>query len=211
MVLDDIGKHFLDHAVELVKSGRKFVFVVDNIDWKEKVHDMREVHQNKSVHAVATSMVFTRVSSDDLPDDSPQKDVKTCNFRELVTIKDGELKDIQNRYRILVARILIKKFPELARLKSYFFQKLLLYHENSATASCKSEVITMPVLMKIETKYSDCIDVLDQLEKWTQHIYKASGMCKDQTLRCIFQQLKTRMEPNLQRVVMCCDNYSNLV
>ena len=39
MVLDDIGKHFLDHAVELVKSGRKFVFVVDNIDWEEKVRD----------------------------------------------------------------------------------------------------------------------------------------------------------------------------
>ena len=30
-------------------------------------------------------------------------------------------------------------------------------------------------------------------------------------LRCIFQQLKTCMEPNLRRVVMCCDNYSNLV
>ena len=62
--------------------------------------------------------MFARVSSDDLPDDWPQKDVKTCNFRELVTIKDGELKDIQNRYMILAARILINKFPEFARLKS---------------------------------------------------------------------------------------------
>ncbi len=141
---------------------------------------MREVHQNKSVHAVATSMVFTRVSSDHLPDDGPQKDVKTCNFHELVTIKDEELKDIQNRYRILVARILIKKFPEFARLKSYFSQELPLHHENSATVSCKSEVITMPVLMKDEKKYGNCVDVLDQLEEWTQHIYKASGMCKDQ-------------------------------
>ena len=29
-VLDDIGKHFLDHAVELVKAGMKFVYVIDN-------------------------------------------------------------------------------------------------------------------------------------------------------------------------------------
>ena len=35
----------------------------------------------------------------------------------------------------------------------------------------------MPVLMK---KYSDCVDVLDQLEEWTEHIYKESGMCKNQ-------------------------------
>jgi predicted O-methyltransferase YrrM len=55
--------HFLDRAVELVKAGNKFVYVVDNIDWEEKVHDMRSSHQNKSVRAVATSMVFTRVPS----------------------------------------------------------------------------------------------------------------------------------------------------
>ena len=49
MVLDEIGKHFLEHAVELVKSGKKFVYVVDNVDWEERVHDMRAIHQNKSV------------------------------------------------------------------------------------------------------------------------------------------------------------------
>ena len=38
----------------------------------------------------------------------------------------------------------------------------------------------MPVLMKDEKKYSDCVDLLDQLEEWTEHIYKASGTCKDQ-------------------------------
>ena len=63
-VLDDIGSHFLDHAIELVKAGKKFCYVTDNIDWEEKVHDMRSSHQNRSVHAVATSMVFSRVPSD---------------------------------------------------------------------------------------------------------------------------------------------------
>ena len=32
----------------------------------------------------------------------------------------------------------------------------------------KSEVLRMPVLMKDEKKYSECVDVLDQLEKWTK-------------------------------------------
>ena len=43
--------------------------------------------------------------------------------------------------------------------------------------SVKSVVVTMPVLMKDEKKYSDCVDVLDQIEKWTQEIYSAAGLC----------------------------------
>ena len=65
MLLDEIGKSFLDRAVELVKSGYRFVFVLDNIDWEEKVHDMRKDNQNTSVHAVATSIVFNRIPNED--------------------------------------------------------------------------------------------------------------------------------------------------
>ena len=60
-ILDDIGNHFMDHAVELVKKGHKFVYVMDNIDWTIKVHEMQSDNQNKDVHAVATSLVFDRV------------------------------------------------------------------------------------------------------------------------------------------------------
>ena len=57
-IQEDIGHHFLDNAVQLVKEGKKFVLVLDNIDWDLKVHDMCSKHQNKSVHAVASSIVF---------------------------------------------------------------------------------------------------------------------------------------------------------
>ena len=40
-IQEEIGKHFLDHVVQLVKEGRSFVFVLDNVDWDVKVHDMR--------------------------------------------------------------------------------------------------------------------------------------------------------------------------
>ncbi|XP_028407915.1 uncharacterized protein LOC114530546 [Dendronephthya gigantea] len=36
--------------------------------------------------------------------------------------------------------------------------------------------MTLPVLMKDEKKYSDCVDVLDQLEQWTEDVCKASGI-----------------------------------
>ncbi|KAK2552056.1 hypothetical protein P5673_027089 [Acropora cervicornis] len=36
-IQEDIGHHFLDNAVQLVKEGKKFVLVLDNIDWDLKV------------------------------------------------------------------------------------------------------------------------------------------------------------------------------
>ena len=43
--------------------------------------------------------------------------------------------------------------------------------------STKSEVVTLPILFKDEKKYSDCVDILDQLEKWTEEIFSAAGLC----------------------------------
>lgn len=48
-------------------------------------------------------------------------------------------------------------------------------HENSEKMGLKSDIMTLPVLMKDEKKYSDCVDVLDQLEQWTEDVCKASG------------------------------------
>lgn len=36
----------LDRAVQLVNEGKRFVLVLDNIDWEFKVHDMRPNKQN---------------------------------------------------------------------------------------------------------------------------------------------------------------------
>ena len=46
--------------------------------------------------------------------------------------------------------------------------------------SKKSEVITMPVLVKDEKKYAECVDVPDQLEKWAYDIYSAAGLCSSE-------------------------------
>ena len=48
--------------------------------------------------------------------------------------------------------------------------------------STQSEVVTMPILMKDEKKYAECVDVLDQLEKWTHDIYSSAGLCSSDYL-----------------------------
>lgn len=106
-IQEEIGHHFLDRAVELLKQGRKFVLVLDNIDWDVRVHEMRSDHQNKSVHAVATSIVFNHVSSDHLPDDEPKRNLADCNLKDLLMLTDEEKICTRECYKIFLGRILV--------------------------------------------------------------------------------------------------------
>ena len=116
-IQEDIGHHFLDTAVQLVKEGKKFFFVLDNIDWDAKVHDMRSGHQNKSVHAVASSIVFDRVSSDHLPKKDSQKTVRNCNLRDILPLTNEEKQSTKECYKIFLGRIVCELFPAFHFLK----------------------------------------------------------------------------------------------
>ena len=105
-ILDDIGNHFMDRAVELVKKGHKFVFVMDNIDWTIEVHEMRFDHQNKDVHAVATSLVFDHVPKKEFSSDVPQQSLTNVNVRGIVTPTAEEMACTRERYKILLGNII---------------------------------------------------------------------------------------------------------
>ena len=102
-----------------MKPGRKFVYVLDNIDWEEKAHDMRQDAQNRSVHALSTSIVFKRVPSYALPDVHPQQNLAKCNVNQLVMVNDGEWAAIRKRYGVLIAKLLFEYCPEFKVFEQY--------------------------------------------------------------------------------------------
>ena len=174
-VQEEIGKDFLDHALQLLKEGKSFVLVLDNIDWDVKVHDMRSDQQNRSVHAVATSMVFDRVSSSNIPDNGPKKNLNDRHLIDLLTLSVQEIHSMRERYKIFIGRILCESFPAFN-----FLIDVLQAHsacQHSAEMRTQSVVLPLPVLMKDEKKYSDLIDVLDQLEAWVHELYAKAGLC----------------------------------
>lgn len=79
----------MDQAIKLVREGKTFVFVLNNIDWDVRVHDTRSHTQNKSVHAVASSIVCDRLSSKHLPDDGPNRNLGSTNVIDL-RLKDED-------------------------------------------------------------------------------------------------------------------------
>lgn len=105
-----------------MKPGCRFVYVLDNIDWEEKAHDMRKDVQNRSVHAVATSIVFNIISSTELSDCVPQQDLKKFNVSDVLTVNNMELQTVRSGYRLFVARILFEHFKAFEMFTPYASQ-----------------------------------------------------------------------------------------
>lgn len=170
--MDEIGKHYLDKAVELVKEKKSFVIVLDNIDWTERVHDERKENQNKTVHAVASCLVFDRVSSSHLPDDIPQISNAEEKTKQAIPLTEEEIAETTRRYQTFVARILLEFFTFLKPFEK--FTESHLKHKHSEETKEKSTVVNLPIIMKDEKKYSECVEIMDQLESWVEEIMKAA-------------------------------------
>ena len=145
------------------------MLVCDNIDWEEKVHDMRSDHQNKSVHAVATTLVFNRVSSDHLPDNGPQNVLKETDLTKIVELTTDVTECRRARYRTIIAQHLKEHFSEFKSIRKYVPIKSDCPYQDEM--SQQSHVITFPVLMKDKKKCSLCVDVLDTFEDWVHTLY----------------------------------------
>ena len=72
-------------------------------------------------------------------------------------LSDDELSQIADRYRIYAGRIILKAFPKFSFLADLIPKHIP--HQYSDEMTGKSEVVTMPVLMKDEKKYSDFVNI----------------------------------------------------
>ena len=130
---------------------------------------MRIEVQNKSVHAVATSLVFDRVPPQQFPQSGAQQRLATTNIKALVEPSEGERVRTKARYRVILGRILCEFFPTFQ-----CYQGLVPEHTPcpySEKMKSPSVVVPFPVLMKDEKKYSDLVDVLDTMEVWVHELY----------------------------------------
>lgn len=158
-----------------MKKGHKFVFVLDNIDWTVKVHDMRADNQNKSMHAVATSLVFDRVPSTQLLADQPKQSLSKTDIVKLVNETDSEMACTRERYKVILAHLICEFLPAFYHFKNFAPNSNICDYKEEM--KLQSVVIPFPIMMKDEKKYAELVDVLDTLEKWIKQLFSKAGLC----------------------------------
>ena len=92
-----------------------------------------------------------------LPNTHPQQDLRKCNVRQVVNLSSAEIDTIRMRYGIIVQNLLLQQFPAFESFKPS--SPLTTYCQYAENMSEKSETVTMPVLLKDEKKYAECVAV----------------------------------------------------
>ena len=89
---------------------------------------MRLDYQNKSVHAVATTLVFDRVENNNLSDNGSQRVLKDTDMNDLVKLYNEELEHLQTRHRVFIPRHLKEHFPSFKNIDKHLPQKTSCSH-----------------------------------------------------------------------------------
>ena len=173
-LLDLMGGHFHDKIVELVKKGKKFYTVNDNLNCKTTVKNMRVDHRNKQHNWFASIVVFERIDFSLLDNIRPLGDIQ--NFlNENYLLNPDEIKKLQSDFKVLVGRVFIEFFkqPQFAVVKKLVPQHIL--HRYTKEMSSKSDVFPLPIQFKDEKKYSDVVDILASHEATFETIFRAAS------------------------------------
>lgn len=75
--VDQVGGHFNDELTDLIREGRRFRIVGDNINWKVDVHDQRLENKDKFHHAFGSAILVQNIKFDHPSNIFPQRDFRT--------------------------------------------------------------------------------------------------------------------------------------
>ena len=75
--------------------------------------------------------------------------------------------------KLLVARILVEFLPFLKPFAKFIEPSIKHKHSEETK---KSIVVNLPIIMKDKKKYSECVEIVDQLETWVEEIMTAANL-----------------------------------
>lgn len=175
-MLDEIGGHFADEAVEMVKKGCKMQGTGDNWDFRITAHDMRKEHQNKDMHYFASNLIFDRVPTPDHLSVAPKHDIKSLKNSAFL-LSTVESKKLWENYKVIISRILVEYLPAFSIFKNIV--PTHIDHAHQDEMSKKSVIVPLPIQMKDEKNYADVVDILSAYENAIEDIYVKAGVIKE--------------------------------
>ena len=142
----------------MIKQGRRFRIVGDNINWKVGVHDQRIDNKDRFHHAFGSAILVQNTSFDHLRDIYPQKDYRTTSVQSFLPSEDDMLQTKRD-YVTLISKVAFKFLPYFEQFGS------VVQREISKPCSSKlrerTHVIPMPVLFRNEQYYQDVVHILE--------------------------------------------------
>ena len=137
-------------------------------------NDIRMEVKNRDYHFFASDVIFDRISTDDLEDLKSLQEIDdvTCTFAPSV----NEDKLYLESLKVLLGRIISNYIPKFDWMKSILPSHIP--HTKEIAMSQKSDICWLPVMMKNEACYADCIQIMKSYEEQILNWYTKSGRGK---------------------------------
>jgi len=140
----------------------------DNLDLMIRTQHQASDHCHQDLHLFTSNIISHRV---------PLYNVSDCNpiiKLQNITPENFELNDMENHhllesYSVLVGRILSEQLTAFHWMDSILPQHIK--HTYSDYMAMKSEVHPLPIIMKNEAKYEECVGILDDYEEQLIELY----------------------------------------
>ena len=167
-MLDGLGSFQTAEIIERIRDGTSFRVVGDNFDLLIKVRQMLLENRNKSHHWFNLLLIFSRVSSSHLPNNTPI--FRLSDFPpEEYFLSEGEKTDTLNDLAILASRVLCDHLSFLVPYKSTVVKHIP--HQYSKEMSQVSPVLASGTVFKDEKKYDEMVDIMDHVQKEVHRYY----------------------------------------
>lgn len=178
-LLDLIGGHFCDKAVEAVKNGKTLRGTGDNWDIRVLRSHMTKELQNEDIHMFASNIIVNRLNFTHLQNDRPLRDLATCS-RSVFLLSNTDLRRLRENFKVLISRVCIKYLPKFKFLKRVTPNHIK--HIYSKEMAERSHIISLPIIDANEAKYDHCVKILRQYESWVFEIFKKAGHIQQRDL-----------------------------
>lgn len=156
-IIDEFGRLSEKNIVDGIVLGKTGKLNGDNLDIRVVTNDLRMTNRNKDYHFFASDFVFDRVNYKNL--------LNTAPINPAVSVGDflptnAESKHYKDTLKVLLGRILSGMCSGFHWMKKVLPRHI--EHNYSDEMAKKSEIHMLPVSLHNETKYSDCIKILDE-------------------------------------------------
>ncbi|XP_048249938.1 uncharacterized protein LOC124128741 isoform X2 [Haliotis rufescens] len=129
-------------------------------------------NKSKDYHFFASDFVLDRVNVMHLPDNAPIGNTDQIGPDHFLPNPE-EIKKFRNCLKIFIARKLVHNISGLSWMKSILPEHIP--HDHQEEMSKRSSIFILPIMLKNESKYSDCIGIMDGYVEWINRWYAKAG------------------------------------
>lgn len=171
-MLDELAKYSTELIEKKVAEGNDGKINGDNLDVYVTTNDMRMKEKNRDYHFFASDITFDRLNSDQMENAGPIGDVNNLSYLNFVTSAPEE-KLYKDSLKILLGRILTDYIEDFSWMKHVIPNHIP--HDLEDVMCKRSEVFWLPVMLKNEARYSDCVQIMTEYERLVCEWYTKAG------------------------------------